>query len=87
MYVFGKRRSVVRPVRLERAAGAAGAASGSVNEAAVTPEGRRFEAALLVAGLPAARREAWMGQVLALAEKRPAWQEEDVGDEGLVRGD
>lgn len=84
MYVFGKKRSVVRPVRLRRAAGEAGAAREAAhpaNEAAVPPEGRRFEAALLVAGLPAARREAWMRQVLALAEKRPAWQEEDVGDE------
>ncbi|HEU5368830.1 MAG TPA: hypothetical protein VFU69_10210 [Ktedonobacterales bacterium] len=82
MYVFGKKRSVVRPVRLRRAAGeASGSAARPVDEAAVTPEGRRFEAALLVARLPVARRDAWMGQVLALAEKRPAWNEEDVGEE------
>jgi hypothetical protein len=85
MYVFGKKRSVARGMRVGRAAGEAGEASGAsarpAGEAEVPPEGRRFEAALLVAGLPAARREVWLREVLALAEKRPGWHEEDVGDE------
>jgi hypothetical protein len=53
-----------------------GAARAEVSEA-----GRRFEMALLVAGLPAEGREAVAGQLLGLVEKRPAWAEEDVGVE------
>jgi hypothetical protein len=37
--------------------------------------------ALLLAGLPAAGREAVVAELLPLAEKRPAWSEEDVGVE------
>ena len=47
----------------------------------ISPEGRRFEVALLVAGLPAAGREACAAGLLPLVGKRPAWQEEDVGEE------
>jgi hypothetical protein len=47
----------------------------------ISPEGRRFEVALLVAGLPAAGREACVAGLLPLAGNRPAWQEEDVGEE------
>ena len=42
-------------------------------------EGRRFEVSLLVAGLPAAGREAVLERLLPLVEKRPAWNAEDVG--------
>jgi hypothetical protein len=44
-------------------------------------EGRRFELALLVAGLPAAGREGCLQRLLPLVDKRPAWAEEDVGVE------
>ncbi|HEY7346880.1 MAG TPA: hypothetical protein VH599_01080 [Ktedonobacterales bacterium] len=47
--------------------------------AAVSPEGRRYELALLVAGLPAAGQIECIRRLLPLVEKRPAWNEEDVG--------
>lgn len=84
MFVFGKKRSGLRSARLGQAAGRDGAASGAARpaagRAAVPLAGPRFEAALLVAGLPVGIREACLRQVLALAAKRPAWQEEDVGE-------
>jgi hypothetical protein len=59
----------------------ASAFGGPTSKPEISAEGRRFEMALLVAGLPAEGREAVAGQLLALVGKRPAWQEEDVGVE------
>jgi hypothetical protein len=79
MFVYGGKQA-------EESGAAGGSLEGrrkAVRSAAdeISAEGRRFEVALLVAGLPAAGREACAAGLLPLAGKRPAWQEEDVGEE------
>ncbi|HEU5368899.1 MAG TPA: hypothetical protein VFU69_10560 [Ktedonobacterales bacterium] len=88
MFVFGKKRSGSgvkgsggAPMPRRSPDVTPSAAGPAADRSAVPLAGQRFEAALLVAGLPVGVREAWMRQVLALAAKRPAWQEEDVGEE------
>ncbi len=73
MFVSGDQRSGAGSSRPEEALPSSGAPD-------IPPEGRRFELALLVAGLPAAGRAACAERLLPLAAKRPAWQEEDVGE-------
>lgn len=76
MFVYGGKGSKAADgsAARRRAARAAG-------EDEMSLEGQRFELALLVAGLPAAGREACAQGLLPLVAKRPAWQEEDVGEE------
>ncbi|HEY7357430.1 MAG TPA: hypothetical protein VH590_13220 [Ktedonobacterales bacterium] len=88
MFVFGKKRSrsgVKRsggtPLPRRSPDSVASVAGPAAGRSAGPLAGQRFEAALLVAGLPVGIREACLRQVLALAAKRPAWQEEDVGEE------
>jgi hypothetical protein len=69
MFVFGSKRSVPRR----------GMAAAERSE--VSPEGRRFELALLVAGLPEVGRAESIERLLPLVKQRPAWDEEAVGDE------
>jgi hypothetical protein len=90
MFVFGAKRPAFRPVRWRQAPASPAASSSASSRASARPagerasappEGRRFELLLLVAGLPAAAREESIQRLLPLVEKRPAWSEEDVGDE------
>jgi hypothetical protein len=75
MMVFGSKRSQSRSKRRKPLPGSA------ADQPTMSPEGRRFEGRLLVAGLPAAGQEALLARLLPLAGKRPAWSEEEVGDE------
>ena len=73
MLVGGSKKSGEQPAfRRSAQRGASGS---------VTPEGRRFEVALLVARLPAVGREAVVQRRLPLVEHRPAWNAEEVGVE------
>ena len=76
MFVFGSKRPASRP----SSGSAPASAQPSSGTSAISPTGRRFEMALLVAGLPAAAREECIQRLLPLVEKRPAWNEDDVGD-------
>jgi hypothetical protein len=75
MMVFGSKRSGDARARRRRRA-----ERRAEDALVVTAEGRLFEGRLLVAGLPAAGQEALLAGLL-LAGKRPAWSEEEVGDE------
>ncbi len=91
MFVFGSRRPAFRQNAAGQRAGSPSTTSTTSTaswrlarrkqQATIPPEGRRFEMALLVAGLPAARQAEYIQCLLPLVEKRPAWSEEDVGDE------
>jgi len=90
MYVFGSKRSQSRASRF----GSPSASSTSSQPTPARPVARAgsgtprasrshllFEARLLVAALPAEERERCIQRLLPLVEKRPPWNEQDVGDE------
>lgn len=80
MFVFGSKRPASRRSPSGQSSESRPDAKQPSGTSAISPAGRRFEMALLMAGLPAAAREECIQRLLPLVEKRPAWNEEDVGD-------